>query len=150
VYFYAATASQITQCLLAENNKSGAFLMASTGNRITHCICSNNGIEGGINFYGSTGNVVSLNNLTGNAVGINPSHSNNNNISSNNFIGNTRDVVFKAISKANTKQHWQGNYWEVPRRFPKLIIGTFFIAGIIKIPFINVDWHPAQAPYNIT
>jgi hypothetical protein len=43
---------------------------------------------------------------------------------------------------------WDGNYYDKPRNLPQLIFGTIPL-GIIQIPWINIDWHPAKEPYYI-
>jgi len=67
-------------------------------------------------------------------------------IQGNNFIGNQQHAFF--VSSLFNK--WNQNYWNQSSNLPKIIPGQ--IGGIfvkIKIPFINVDWHPAQEPYDL-
>jgi hypothetical protein len=41
---------------------------------------------------------------------------------------------------------WDGNFWNEPRDKPVVIFGS---VGLVLLPWINVDWHPAQEPYDI-
>jgi parallel beta-helix repeat protein len=65
---------------------------------------------------------------------------NNNDIHQNNFIGNSKDVVF-FLSSLN---RWSFNYWGRPRLFPKPIFG---LMGII--PWVNFDWRPLLTPHEL-
>ncbi len=58
-----------------------------------------------------------------------------------------KNAFFIAEGLSNYKNIWNENYWNRPRFLPKLIfgrIGIYYLA-----PWINVDWHPAQEPYDI-
>jgi parallel beta-helix repeat protein len=74
-------------------------------------------------------------------------------ISENNVYHNLINACIKN-SFGNT---WDGNYWGTPQRV-KLIAGVFwpfdwayprFGLMLLVFPMFNVDWHPAQQPYNI-
>jgi nitrous oxidase accessory protein len=66
-----------------------------------------------------------------------------NKISYNNFINNEKDVYL-----FNTYfNRWIGNYWNKPRFLPKIIFVEFKIL-LGKLKWINIDWHPAQEPYD--
>jgi parallel beta-helix repeat protein len=52
------------------------------------------------------------------------------------------------------KNSWIGNYWNRPRFLPKLLIGKqeIILPGSnkhLKLPLFEIDWHPAQEPYDI-
>jgi len=50
------------------------------------------------------------------------------------------------------KNEWDANYWGNPKILPKLIFGKFGF-GFTEyplIPWLNVDWHPAREPYDIS
>jgi parallel beta-helix repeat protein len=66
---------------------------------------------------------------------------NENRITRNNFIGNTRHVFF-FTSSLNI---WIFNYWDRPRILPKPLFGMLGI-----IPWIKFDWRPLLTPYVIT
>ena len=70
---------------------------------------------------------------------------NDNRIHQNNFIYNIPNAHFWR-SYDNT---WKNNYWNRPRLSPKLIFGRIGLSEGL-IPWINVDWHPAQEPYDIS
>ncbi len=44
------------------------------------------------------------------------------------------------------RNSWNQNYWNQPHMFPKLFFGK--IGKFSLIPWINVDWYPAQEPYD--
>ena len=76
----------------------------------------------------------------------------------NNFIDNNRKLSYfkKYFYKPkynNTIQRslWLLNYWDRPLLLPKLILGTLIILSgpSIPIPWLDIDWRPAQEPYNI-
>jgi len=110
---------------------------------------------------------ISNNHITENLVGLSLSQFSRwrfkNFILSNNFIDNNRDAEFwDGWPLFFTRSHiWRNNYWDVlveNDRF-KLIVGKFIyryvfningdIVGYRTIPWINVDWNPAQEPYDI-
>ena len=68
-----------------------------------------------------------------------------NHIHHNNFIvdSNSINVYFVQFSHMNT---WQENYWNEPKIWPYLIIGSLFL-GVPS--WVNFDWHPAKEPYDI-
>ena len=69
-----------------------------------------------------------------------------NHIHHNNFIvdSNSINVYFVQFSHMNT---WHENYWNEPKIWPYLIIGSLFL-GVPS--WVNFDWHPAQEPYDIS
>ena len=68
----------------------------------------------------------------------------NNSITSNNFIGNTKDALF-LVNKDTT---WDKNYWNTSLTLPHLIFGSIPFFSV-SFPWISVDWHPASEPYDI-
>ena len=73
--------------------------------------------------------------------------STNNMVERNNFINNTPRNAFFIIPFSTTNK-WNNNYWNKERIFPYPIFGLIQM-GIILLPWINFDWHPAEEPYNI-
>jgi len=64
--------------------------------------------------------------------------------SHNNFLNNKIDATFQ-----NSRLlRWKGNYWGRPLFRPKIIPG-FSSYWYIAIPWIFIDWRPAQEPYDI-
>ncbi len=125
------------------------------GNEISE---NKNGIRIESGFMGGAcRNNIYLNNITGNNRGIyirsffDSGFPNKNNISKNNFLDNKINAFFYCGWLFSNKNNiWIGNYWEKPREKPYIIFGaidTFLL--LIQIPWINIDWHPAQEPYNI-
>ena len=66
-----------------------------------------------------------------------------NTIHHNNFIDNEMNAYFVQLSMLNK---WDSNYWNKPRNQPVPIVGSI---GLLFPTWINVDWHPANSPYNI-
>jgi len=70
-------------------------------------------------------------------------------IVSNTFLNTTYEAEF-ITSFFN---HWRHNYWNQPRVLPKVIHGKVVIPlgfyYAITIPWVKIDWRPAQEPYDI-
>jgi parallel beta-helix repeat protein len=81
--------------------------------------------------------------------------------SDNLIVNNNIDsATFVAAKQSHNKNMWDENYWGRPLHHPKLIIGQkeflFFQGSPFHFPpimltllWFNVDWHPAQKPYDI-
>ena len=70
-----------------------------------------------------------------------------NKITNNNFINNNLSAIFGWFCFFN---RWDGNYWDEPKSSPHLIYGRISIWSIFGIiPWFEIDWHPAQEPYDI-
>ena len=68
----------------------------------------------------------------------------------NNFIDNRIHGLSKYWIFSLFRSKWDGNYWGRPRIFPKIIFGLRMIGNFFGIPFrFDIDWHPAQEPYDI-
>jgi nitrous oxidase accessory protein len=95
----------------------------------------------------SSGVIIKNNDISSNKKnGILFLQSCDNIISKNNFIDNEKDAYF--INKNFQGNMWLDNYWSRPRFLPKLIFGL--ISKNVYIPWLNIDWHPAQKPYDIS
>ncbi len=135
-------------CLYYDNYNGICLNYYSSNNNITgNNIISNKGF--GIYLCYSSSNTITSNNIiSNNKYGLILSGSNNNNILKNNFLNNKRNAHLE-----NSKNTWNQNYWNRPRFLPKLIFGisTIEIGLWISIPLlgIEIDWHPAQEPYDI-
>jgi len=76
-------------------------------------------------------------------------------ICNNNFINNKRNAGFHYVFFSDWGQNnlWNMNYWDKSRLIPYLIFGLKSIIirneYLIPFPWINVDWRPAQEPYDI-
>ena len=104
----------------------------------------------GIKLSNAFNNTIELNTISNNTEkGVILTDSNNNNIINNNF----RDNEFDAFFKNSYRNIWNQNFWNRKRFLPKPILGVinFPIGDNIKInlPWLNLDWHPAQEPYDV-
>jgi len=113
-----------------------------------NCIISENNIinnDWGIRIFDAVNNKICNNNIESNReCGIFVfDRATSNYIYNNNFINNTKSAYFHLFSFQNK---WDGNFWNEPRDTPVIIFGSI---GLVFIPWINVDWHPAQEPYDI-
>jgi parallel beta-helix repeat protein len=142
----------------------GIILGKSEGNSIYENIVTNNR-DGGIYLRDSSENTLFGNTIIKNTRGValveSVSISSNNTILKNNFMKNRGpDASFILAKKSHAKNLWEGNYWNRPFRFPKLILGgkvfltipgiPFHFPGmVISLPWFNFDWHPAQKPYDL-
>jgi len=66
----------------------------------------------------------------------------------NNFINSIDDFSASFASLLNESNTWNGNFWSRPRILPKIIPGLMY-SGNRYIPWVEIDWHPAQKPYDI-
>jgi parallel beta-helix repeat protein len=160
IYLASSYENTISNNTIDANNWDGIYLVVSGSNTIAGNYISNN--NNGISLRASSNNTVSGNSILGNKYGLyltwriifhHLMHSSSNKILSNNFLENNQDVFFRGgiLTKKNT---WDNNYWRRPRLLPKLIIGviTPFEGSVtipLMIPWINIDWRPAQEPYDI-
>ena len=136
---------------IVSNSNTGIALDASEDNVIFwNTISSNKDI--GIHIYvESNGNTILSNNIKENegkegyeSGSIFLDSSSNNKINYNNFLSNKKGYYFLFC----TSNNWNGNYWDKPRIFPKIIMGRT-LGKIILWPWINIDWRPAKEPYDI-
>jgi len=105
----------------------------------------------GINFWHNNFNIICMNIFTSNYVGVQLHFSKRNLIIFNNFLGNEKDVDF-LIDHLIQNNRYIGNYWDESLSKPYFIFG-----GLIALnrsfsnPFnwFQIDWTPAQEPYDI-
>jgi len=90
---------------------------------------------------------VFRNEISFNLRGLRITESTNISIFENNFRRNENPPTFVQLERNATK--WNGNYWNRPRLFPKLVFGMRYMANGKTINWINIDWHPAWKPYDI-
>ena len=86
--------------------------------------------------------------ISKNLFGVRVEFSSENIIKNNNFIKNILFEAYHLGCKFFSNNIWNGNYWNRPRVFPKLIFGRTGLFFML-IPWINVDWNPAQEPHDI-
>ena len=137
-----------------KDNDAEFSLVNSKNNIIRYNNLSKN-FHGLLFDYGSENNLVYNNNfISNNNCGIIIEYfSNNNLITKNNFIGkkNTNAFIIKSF-----RNKWDENYWNdwigITKSitwFPKIILGRFKEDS--RLPtLINLDWNPANKPYEIT
>jgi len=151
----------ITGNIIHSNNDGGIDFYFSHYNNIAGNNISTN--DYGIFIEGSCNNNVTSNAISCNDYGvylrflfdwfptiIYTIQSRKNTIIQNNFLDNKRQA-FCAGDWSNT---WIDNYWNSPRSLPKIIIGVLCLSESFSImplliPWFNIDWHPAQEPYDI-
>jgi parallel beta-helix repeat protein len=121
------------------NNTNGVSILENGRNTIIDNIISWNNWSG-IYLKNSSRNAITQNTISHNTQGITFNSSANNTVLNNTFLRNTRHAFFE-----NSTNTWDHNYWGRPRILPKLIFGTLEIRTQ-KIPWFNIDWHPAQKP----
>jgi parallel beta-helix repeat protein len=70
-------------------------------------------------------------------------------IKRNTFYHNTPVDAFFTLSDPSSSNSWDGNYWSRSRLLPKIIPGflRFTMDSYLGIPWLAIDWHPAQEPY---
>jgi len=109
----------------------------------------------GLHLHYSDNNTITNNNISNNYLGINCGGKDNI-IEKNNFIENKRHAYISGYNLL-WKNTWDSNYWDnwiglkiklpIVQKLPKAIFGFRGIIGLI--PWINLDWNPAQEPYDI-
>jgi parallel beta-helix repeat protein len=133
------------------NNTGGGIYIkrGSKNNSIFKNNIENNGditdnSSAGIFFEGpANDNKIISNNIMNNNWGI-KLFGNKNIIRYNNFIKNQGQATFTQ----SRRNKWHSNYWDDWSGIgPKIIFGIIYI--FIKIPWINLDLHPAKEPYDI-
>jgi len=127
------------------NNGCGISISGSDNNIISGNVVNSNSEHGmSINsIFGkisSDKNDIFSNLIKENQIGVFVTVSSDNNINCNNFYNNSQDAFFDFSRSTN----WNENYWNRPRVFPKPIFGYI----ILRIPWLQFDWHPAQEPYD--
>jgi parallel beta-helix repeat protein len=125
------------------NNSNGFTTVSSAKANIHHNILINNNYGMSI-FQSSKCNIYNNHISNSNKFGIRLyGMSRNNNIHHNNFINNSINAFFVHLSLGNK---WDNNFWNEPKNKPVLIFGSL---GLLFPNWINIDWHPAQEPYDI-
>jgi nitrous oxidase accessory protein len=113
---------------------------------------SNNHVSGnnptGVLLVAAEHNYVTNNDISSNGIGVFCDSGYNNIITNNNFVQNDRNGYFEMIITFKDKNIWDGNYWDQARTKPYLIFGISYFL-FFTFPWINIDWNPAQEPYDI-
>lgn len=132
---------------------AGIIVAMSKSNNISYNMISQG--SAGVLIIGSYNTMLYRNNITDNEnIGVYTILTSSDKILQNNFIRNDKSAVScqlfllkiqlfkKELNFPIRRNVWNENYWDAPRPLPYKIPGCF------KFKF-QVDWHPAQEPYNI-
>lgn len=139
IHIYYINDCQITYNQII-NCQRGIFLIESFDNVISNNIISHNS-KHGVMLQRCAHDFILNNEFSstdGIAVYINDAA--NNDINYNNFLNNK----INAFVFQGPVNYWEGNYWDRPRVFPKIIFSLITI-----IPWVNFDWHPVKEPNDI-
>ena len=144
---------ECTNCFIISNllsySYAGITFANSTSNIILGNIFINNELS--LLFSFSEDNNISGNHFENEFFNVGLAISNNNLFSKNNFIFNFSFYRLKSIISVESDNKWKGNYWNRARWLPVFIWGT----KIIRLfryrtrPCLDIDWRPAQEPYEI-
>ncbi len=154
IYLIHCTNSKITNNIII-NNGVGIATALTNDNIISGNEISNNKHDGISLFQESYRNEISGNNITNNRIyGIYIYDAGNNKILQNNIIGSGwRNAKFVYEITRLKRNKWSNNFWGIPRSIPYLIRGKISILSSIQgigiIPWFEIDWYPAQEPYDI-
>jgi len=161
IFIFYSSGSRVEDNLAVDNDATG---IAVTGS--TTCSVLNNTVlrnYAGIRLFDARLNTVRGNLVKGSHDGIyltyNYNRSVQNVISQNTFQENRRDAFFQLPKGSHERNTWDANYWERPYPRPKLIGGAkawivipgvpfHFPGGTVFLPWLAIDWHPAQQPYS--
>ena len=145
-------------CISIKNNSilnNGVGIAFSLGSATIDGNNISNNVNG-ISFFDTAWSVISNNSITYNtgfgiklySVFLGLDGCNNNVIQKNNFIGNDCNAYFENALFTR----WKSNYWQRAGTFSYVIFGKLEIRIQFEyktFTWINIDWHPAQEPYDI-
>jgi len=115
----------------------------------------------GLALGGSLNNIIHDNIIEYNQLGINFFYADDYEVNNNNFLNNEKHAYFEYILflQFMPRIKWNGNHWDDWNfRFPKLIRGEKVIVFVFRPGWVtkaticswyNIDWNPAQEPYDI-
>jgi parallel beta-helix repeat protein len=129
----------------------GFLMRDSNDNTISGNIIVNNSYALDVGY--SLNNKINSNEISYNIHGFMISYSLKNIIMKNNFRENIDYDAYNFFSfQPFWRNTWNANYWNRARSLPKVIFGylEYHKNYFIIIPWINVDWHPAQKPHSIS
>ena len=145
---FRSDSNRLTRNKVSLSDKVGVLIDESKLNELDHNDITAN--KFGLEIEDSPLNIVFKNNINLNVeCGLSLDSSGmgfttGNLIKRNNFIGNVQSATFfEALLN-----RWVGNYWNIPRVAPKIIIGVLFADPFMgtSLPWFNVDWRPARIP----
>jgi nitrous oxidase accessory protein len=154
--------NEISRNMIFHNSDDGIYLSHdASDNWIYQNRIENNNYHG--IYIAGKSTLCSENHITNNSYGVSLWYTSNTTISRNNFVHNIIHVSFEADYTTSHSNTWDSNFYspEIPR-FLKIIFGNVRTRFYIMVgpmhdqwkeyfyrPGINVDWHPAQEPYDI-
>jgi len=135
---------------ISDNTATGIYCESNGGDKISYNHISNQ--RYGVVFYLSENNHVTDNHISNNIeAGVYAYFGYNNIISRNNLIDNGENAFFEVKLSKSFSNRWRENYWSdysVEKSY-KIINGRFSIFLLFSFPWFNIDWNPAQEPYDI-
>jgi parallel beta-helix repeat protein len=144
-----ATNNEITSNIIRNQTYSGVGIWPEADNNtLHHNVLSNNSLYGFL-ITKAQGNIIASNTIQGSNEGLRLFMANRSTFQNNNFIENNCSAFFENSSF----NRWRQNYWDDHTGiWPKCI------HGLIRVPWnktkvirwINMDWRPAQKPYDIS
>jgi len=144
-----ATDNEVASNNIFDQEYSGIGMWPSADNNSLHDnVLSNNSLYGFL-MTKVDGNIITFNTIQGSNEGIRLSMANRSLFQCNNLLANNRSAFFENSSL----NRWKQNYWDDHISiWPKCIHGLMRIPWnkTIVIRWINLDWHPAQKPYDIS
>lgn len=144
-----ATDNEIARNTIHDQDYSGVGIWPGADQNFLHDnILSNNSLYG-VLITKADGTIITFNTIQGSNEGLRLSMANNSLVQCNNFIANNCSAFFENSSS----NRWKQNYWdEHASRWPKCIHGLMRIPWnkILVIRWLNLDWRPAQQPYDIS
>ena len=142
IFLHLCYNNNITENSIFENGQGVEFTYSHDNYILKNDITLNKYYN--IWFYGwSNTNIITYNYISSSKIGIFFPEARYNKILRNNIKNNQLSAIFQSVP--NT---WEENYWGRPRLFPKLIFGQIIIFPF-GFPWFNIDWNPAQEPYDI-
>jgi len=135
-----------------ESGMSGVYVDSSNHQTISHNKITH--FSKGIYLTECSDNTVASNDITNNVEGIFSYYATNNKIHCNNFISNENNARFAKFFHLGflAPDIWRENYWDdwmgvgAKFIFGAIYVQTFGFIGLF-IPWVEIDWHPAEEPY---
>lgn len=138
-----------------EENKNGIHVELSSDTIIENNVIYQNKV--GLYIENSGGIMINGNHIEKNDIGLRCKESAANNIEKNNFMNNKANAVIAdthSILNFDDYSKFIKNYWNTSRYLPKIVVGELGIPMMVipfirYIPWLYIDWHPTQKPYEI-
>jgi parallel beta-helix repeat protein len=137
-----------------KNAEQGIYAYGCNDGVIEHCTIENATQNG--TFITGSRNQVSYTSLKNNRLGV--YWEGLCYVKHNDFIGNNQSAKFHMGVGCRPHTQWLDNYWEHPQSKPKIILGKrdFILLDLqiipitvgLTIPFLGIDFSPAQSPHS--